>query len=354
MTYVKIRSLKEELEAAKKANEHLEGRLKNKKAEVDRLKQDLNKTMHENDIFKRVVYDSKMDMSTDQKQEAGRMKESLSPTGIKRDNRKRKNTDMLDDSFCSNEWDRVDAEMQTDTLRKRDRFIQTEKHGILDLEKVVSLAMLNTPAMQRKLSNKTMVGFNLLEKGKSDGERKYSQNDSYDSAILGERKSEKVKKRSDFNAIEHVIDSQSESISESTQKLDPRQFEDVSKIIVSPLEKMSTYKTNEFVRINSITSRKVETPRVEFKKLSKSPNNSETHARAGTSQFYKKPNIEKLSLQGEQMQQLKVFERFRRNMTSREKDFVSTLMSDRPSRRTSTEDARNTMTAVYESGKFTH
>jgi len=62
---IKVRNMKGELEAAKKAHTTLESKLKNRKNEIIQLKQDLNKTRDENEVFKRVLYDSKMDMSNE-------------------------------------------------------------------------------------------------------------------------------------------------------------------------------------------------------------------------------------------------------------------------------------------------
>ena len=63
-------------------------------------------------------------------------------------------------------------------------------------------------------------------------------------------------RKSDYGAIENIIDSESESISSSTQfRQECKPQNKIGKIIISPLERTGTVNSNELVRINSIVSK---------------------------------------------------------------------------------------------------
>jgi len=89
----------------------------------------------------------------------------------------------------------------------------------------------------------------------------------------------------------------------------------------------------------------------------KSLGNKNSKTRAITTRLYKKPiemefSPDILHLKGEKVKQLKISEKYKRNLASRDGGLKSTLMSDKVSRKTSTDDVKETMTAVYDTGKF--
>lgn len=373
--HIKIRNLKQELEAAKKANAGLENRLKNKKNEIERLKQDLNKTAHENEIFKRVVYDSRMEVTMDNKDDERIFKEALTP-GKKFSSKTKKGFNdshiIINSSINSlDEPAKVNLGMQTDSLKKKDRFIQTEAHGYLDLQKVISEVARIPHSVTRKLSSKTAIAVNLIERGDSEQLRNMSEISESDKLNTERRKSSTSRNlpsnlRSERNAIESIIDSESETISESSQnKIDPRLFQNVSKINVSPLERVSTITTNELGRaqvakpkvMSKATPVTAAVPHRVTRNQKLQPVKSDHQLRATTSSFNKKPTIgfkdHNKDFPIEHLNQLKTVDRYKRNLTSREKDFISTLVSDKQSPKTSTDDGqRNTMTAVYENSQL--
>lgn len=156
--HIKIRNMKEELKVAKNANSNLEKMLKQKKNEIEKIKQDLNKTLHENDIFKRVVYDSKLDVSAEHIHDASALKNSLSPNlkNLKKGLNKDPNVSNIlgNLSFHSADMnDKVDVEIQTDSQKRRDKFVQTEVQGLINSH-IDTLAHIS-----RKLSSKTADEF---------------------------------------------------------------------------------------------------------------------------------------------------------------------------------------------------
>ena len=166
-------------------------------------------------------------------------------------------------------------------------------------------------------------------------------------------------KRSDFGAIENIVDSESESVSSSTQfKQEFKPNDKKNKIIISPLERTSTVKSNELIRINSIVSKvaPLSTPAQEHNK-SRNNNvmnyNTTIKRRPTVSKFKINHEVvdspDHLQLKGEKVSHYKNIQKNSRYMTSREKGIISTLVSDGFSRKTSNEELnKNTMAAVYD------
>lgn len=60
VAHIKIKNLKTEIEVAKKSYSNLENKYREKKNDINKLKQELKTQKSENEIFKRVIYDSKV------------------------------------------------------------------------------------------------------------------------------------------------------------------------------------------------------------------------------------------------------------------------------------------------------
>jgi len=360
---IKIRNMKEELIAAKNSSKIQENQLKDKKSQIEKLKQDLNKISHENEILKRVVYDNKGDISVENKKDGSLLGSNLNPH--KNLSSHNLNSDFIASSMLANSsfqsveaHDKVSIDIQTNSLKRHDRFTQTEKLGNSRL-----IVANISPQTTRKFNKKSSMGpneeiYNLPRNASDKFLSDYTNIDN----ISRKDSSNKSFYKKDFMEITNVIDSESESISDSTPpKIDMRQHIDISKIKVSSLERVTTIKTNEFMKNNSNDSRILPSTSNKSERQSRNSNmfnvNSEPKMRAVTSRFMKKPTVEIcqdiFALNDRKREdQLKVIDKFKRNLTSRgDKGYLSTLVSDKPMSKSSMEEGRNTMTAVYEEGK---
>jgi len=273
-----------------------------------------------------------------------------------------------DDSSESenNKWN---VGIQTNSWKKKDNFMQTEHHGYIEIKNLLG----RNHNISRKLSSKTAVGFlnnteqSVSEHKYSEGahtELKRSQTKRFDDSY----KTGKLIKNIDYNAIQNVINSESESISDSTIDKGEikRDFDNVSKIVVAPLERITTIKTTEIGDGQNTISKVVDaiipvernrmTRNEKLKPVQSNPEMSKQ--RATTTRLVKKNIVELspnyLQLQGEKIKQVMVKDRYRKNLASREWGLVSTLGSDQVSRKTSIDDAKETMTAVYDTGNYSY
>ena len=345
----KIRDLKSELEQAKKTNTNLEARLKNRKMELEKLKIDYKKMSHDNEILKRVVYDSRSHIQVEDAEEVTVLKECLAPShdDSKHGSRPRDNKSKIriDDSYMI-DYSMCDQEIQTETKNKlRDRFTQTEKHGYVNLMKILEIKRNTQHNKQliRRLSTLTSVGVQQMD-----------DNLKVDFKQLDVPQSDKI------SVDNQIIYSESESLMESSQIDDVLRDEkigkDISKIRISPLEHTDTRKSDELQITEESPSKilKNDPPETRDSQVSrpKRLSNIENFKsdRSTTSQLIKRDankNKDELFLSGEKINQLNVIDKYRRYITSRERDFVSTLISDNQSRKTSIED-NNRMSSIYE------
>lgn len=143
-----------ELEQAKKKDT----KLKRRRQEIDQLKASLNKLNHENDFLKRLVFESKIDIKTNNQDELDIIEGLRSDSKLLRDSKDFK--DKANSSMSSTEdLNKCDVEVQTDNLRKRDNFAQTDKHGYIKLVNMIEMDKHITHTLSRKLSSKTAIEF---------------------------------------------------------------------------------------------------------------------------------------------------------------------------------------------------
>ena len=70
---------------------------------------------------------------------------------------------------------KVDEEIQTDNLKRRDNFAQTDKHGYLKLVNMIELDKHISHTLTRKLSTKTTLEFGKIESFKEQNSRKLTE-----------------------------------------------------------------------------------------------------------------------------------------------------------------------------------
>jgi hypothetical protein len=243
--------------------------------------------------------------------------------------------------------------------------MQTERHGYVNLERI-----LNMVPPSSKFSNKTMFTGNF-----KNNERDYKQSHELENTIsevenpdILTLKSSSNQGLSKFNGIKQSISLESNSVSEDSNKPSKnRHFEDVSKIIISPLEKVTTIKSIGSGGEKMILSKVIDsitTPVAKAKVIHKDVDNRKSadervkpmeldlKTPESTTRLFKKQTFEipqnVLHLQGEKIKQIKEENYTKRNITGRERGVISSLMTERISMGTSIDDLKEPMEAVYD------
>lgn len=379
--------MKSELEVAKKAHTVLENKIKSKKNEITHMKQELKGLRSENEIFKRVIYDGKGEETPMSKEGINKsIANIMSESGDEKAKIAKSKFMIFNDSYSSNDGETRNVGILTDGCKKKDNFMQTEAHGFVEIQDIIrrnSLINLNRRMSSNNtlnhlkthndsISPKYMNSANSLNNYKFPSQTpKNSQNSKNSKKSQNSRKSKNSKNSLNYqkslnsqNSANFGVtpisrnlenmgnfgtsqNSQNSDFSSVSQQTDPRTTKrnpnELAKIVISPLEKVTTIKASETPRGKRVVSKVVEvvSPQIEN---SRAP-------QTASKPFKGSQNPQGMFLSGVKVKQLKSSHKFKRTLPSVSNEIKSTLMSERISRNTSTEEVPGAMDAVYETGK---
>ncbi|CAI2372803.1 unnamed protein product [Moneuplotes crassus] len=359
VAHIRIKNLKLELNTAKNTYKVIENKYKEKKNEINKIKQELKTQKSENEIFKKVIYDTKVSkpMPATKKSQSD-LNVSISKIieikkGRNGENVQIKNVITETNSNVSSIIETCEVAIMTDACKRKDNFMQTEAHGFVEIQDIIRRNSLIN--VRRKISSNTAIG--IVEKSDQDKISKHAHSESSMEKFIFARKEEKTgdktMRNNQYNEIDKVIKSESESVSQNTNLgIRNRDLEESIKIGVSPLEQVTTIKASQTNTGHVVVSKIVDCVNKPSKSSNK-PKGMKTRnhqTRATTSNLHMKPLMgpNYLQLHGERMERLKATSKYKRNPSSIEGEFKTTLMSDRISRNTSIDEVKNTMDAVYE------
>ncbi|CAI2372963.1 unnamed protein product [Moneuplotes crassus] len=355
---IKIKSLMEELEIAKKSHNELESKYNAKRNQIALLKKELTNLKSENEIFRRVIYDPNVSKPLPEERSQSDLSKSVS-RAIEINNGdlvQIKNVISETNSDSSYKGETRDVGVLTDACKRKDNFMQTEAHGFIEIQDIIRRnSFIN---VNRKFSSKTAVGFCYNPDDGRISKDTHSETEMKNYIIppnVGNKN--KTLKNNEYKDIEQIINSESESVSRETNpKMRNKDLEDSIKIDVSPLEKVTTIKSIQNKKGNIVVSKVVDCVPQSSKDMKKrrvmQPEIVDK-TRATTSKNQMKPLMTPnyLILQGKRAKYLKSTSRYKKNPSSIEGEFKSTLMSERVSRNTSTDELKETMKSVYGKGK---